>query len=231
MQEKLSGTRAVAFDLDGTLIDTLPDLTAAVNEMLKALEGGPLTQARVRQLVGDGADQLVARALTESFAGAPATEAERAAAQKLFYSAYAERLFDRSRLYPDTVATLRALTAAAYLLCCVTNKSSRFALPLLELAGLKDFFAFTLCADAREDRKPSPTLLLAACRRLGVAPREMLYVGDAHTDVVAAHAAGCRAVAVTFGYNRDGSLQTVAPEAIIASLADVTQLLPARAPG
>ena len=225
MQVNLNDIRAVGFDLDGTLIDTLPDLAAAVNAMLTALCGRTLPTARVRQLVGDGTDQLVLRALTESFGKPPATEAERIAAQALFYRCYSERLFDLSRIYPDTVETLRILAAAGFLLCCVTNKSSRFALPLLQQAGLAGFFELTLCADAPELRKPSPALLLEACRRLEVPTREMLYVGDTHTDIVAAHAAGCAAVAVTFGYHKSGMLDTVAPEAIVPTLLDVTKYL------
>ncbi len=218
---KVDRIRAVAFDLDGTLIDTLPDLTGAVNAMLTALGGHSLPPSRVKDLVGDGASQLVARAVTESFGTAAPDDGQLATATDLFYRFYAEHLYVHSRVYPDAVQTLGALADCAFLLCCVTNKASRFAYPLLDVAGLKDLLRFTLCADRAEQRKPSPVLLLEACRRLGVAPDEMLYVGDAHTDVLAARAAGCGAVAVTFGYHRQGTLEQVKPDATLGALLEI----------
>jgi len=225
MPVKMNQIRAVAFDLDGTLIDTLPDLTTAVNATLSALGAHPLSQARVKELVGDGADKLVARAVVEALAQ-EATDEKQARAMELFLAGYAEQLFSRSKVYPEAVRTLRALQERAIRVCCVTNKSSRFALPLLEQAGLGSLLEFTLCADRTEDRKPNPVLLLQACERLGLIPREMLYVGDSHTDVIAAHAAGCGAVAVTFGYHKPGSLERVGPDATVASLIQILSLLP-----
>jgi phosphoglycolate phosphatase len=213
--------RAVAFDLDGTLIDTLPDLTAAVNATLQALGARTLPQARVLELVGDGADKLMQRALVEAVApGAPEAALQRQAID-LFFACYAEQLFTRSQVYPQAVSTLRTLQANSIRLCCVTNKASRFALPVLEKAGLSGLLEFTLCADRTEDRKPDPVLLLQACQRLGILPPQMLYVGDAHTDVLAARAAGCGAVAVTFGYHKPGSLERVKPDATVSSLGKI----------
>ncbi len=226
--------RAVAFDLDGTLVDTLPDLAAAVNATLATLGAPPLAQARIKALVGDGADQLVLRAVDESM-GAASARASVEPSQRLialdhFFRFYSEHLFVRSRLYPDTLQTLRELAAADIRMCCVTNKSSRFALPLLDLAGLAPFFAFTLCADRTEERKPSPALLLEACRRFGTAPEETLYVGDSHTDVVAAQAAGCRVAAVTFGYHKSGAFEKLRADAIVARLAELVEIILPRSP-
>lgn len=236
MQLKLHRVRAVAFDLDGTLIDTLPDLAGAVNAMLTGLGARTLSQERVKELIGDGADKLVARAVAEAFTGRaePAIpgEGELGARQlegmELFFDYYGEHLFSQSRVYPEAARTLRVLADHGVAVCCVTNKSSRFALPLLERTGLSALLRFTLCADRTQDRKPSPVLLLETCRRLDVTPREMLYVGDSHTDVVAAHAAGGGAIAVTFGYHKQGSLERVKPDATVSSLmqivTDVLQL-------
>jgi phosphoglycolate phosphatase len=223
MQVTLNQIRAVAFDLDGTLIDTLPDLTSAVNATLTALGARTLPQARVKALIGDGADKLVARAVAAATAGAAelADEDEQARAMQVFLRYYEENLYAQSRVYPETVRTLRTLRDNGIRVCCVTNKSSHFAIPLLELAGLSGFLELTLCADRNEDRKPSPALLLDACRRLQVAPGEMLYVGDADTDIIAAHAAGCAAVAVTFGYHKAGALERVKADATVASLMDI----------
>jgi phosphoglycolate phosphatase len=229
MQRKVKRIRAVGFDLDGTLIDTLPDLTGAVNATLAALGTRTLPQARVKELIGDGVETLVARAVAEALTGnaeLPVPE-KQSQAMELFLQYYQEHLFEHGRLYPGAVETLRLLRLEALRVCCLTNKSSRFAIPLLEQAGLSAYLEFTLCADRTEDRKPSPALVLQACQRLELAPSEMLYVGDSHTDVIAAHAAGCAAVAATYGYHKPGALERVRPEAIVASLIDVvTEVLP-----
>ncbi len=225
MPVKMDQIRAVAFDLDGTLIDTLPDLTSAVNATLSALGAHTLPQARVKELVGDGADKLVARAVAEALAKDAATDDMQARAMELFFACYSEHLFSRSKVYPDAVRTLQALQDRAIRVCCITNKSSRFALPLLERAGFSGLLEFTLCADRTEDRKPSPVLLLQACERLELIPPELLYVGDSHTDVLAAHAAGCGAAAVTFGYHKPGSLERVKPDATVANLAQIVGLV------
>jgi len=232
MPVKTNQIRAVAFDLDGTLIDTLPDLTTAVNATLTALGAHTLPPARVRALIGDGADKLISRAVAEALAEGPVTEETQVRAMELFLACYAEHLFSRSKVYPEAVRTLRALQDEAIRVCCITNKSSRFALPLIEQAGLSSLLEFTLCADRNEDRKPSPVLLLQACERLELIPREMLYVGDSHTDVMAAQVAGCGAVAVTFGYHKPGSLERVSPDATVTSLIQIVSLCrPEAAPG
>jgi phosphoglycolate phosphatase len=195
--------RAVAFDLDGTLIDTMGDLAAAVNLMLSMLGARELPEPQVRALVGNGVDQLALRALNASIGSSSTHSAQRSAALALFRRLYGQGLFKHSKVYPGVVATLRSLTDAGISSCCVTNKDSAFAEPLLREAGLSEFLAFTLCADRAEDRKPSPNLLLAACSRLGIAPAQMLYVGDSSVDIAAARAAGSPVIAVSYGYGKD----------------------------
>jgi phosphoglycolate phosphatase len=216
--------RAAAFDLDGTLIDTMGDLAAAVNLMLGMLGAQELPEPRVRALVGNGVDQLVLRALTESLGNRPTHAAQRSAALALFRRLYGQRLFRRSKVYPGVVQALRSLADAGIVLCCVTNKDSMFAEPLLEEAGLKDFFAFSLCADRAEDRKPSPNMLLAACARLGLAPAEMLYVGDTSMDIAAARAAGCPVIAVSYGYGKEHSTTDAKADGFVDKLTDLVAM-------
>jgi phosphoglycolate phosphatase len=224
MPRLIDSVRAAAFDLDGTLIDTAPDLAMAVNVMLSMLGTEVLPEIRIRALIGNGVDQLVLRALKESLRGREPHEAQRSAALSLFGRLYGQRLFERSTIYPDVTRALESLADAGITLCCVTNKASTFALPLLAAARLRQFFAFTLSPGCEEDRKPSPNLLLAACSRLGVSPEEMLYVGDSRTDIVAARAAGCRAVAVSYGYNHGLPLEEIRPDGIITSLTELVSL-------
>jgi phosphoglycolate phosphatase len=216
--------RAAAFDLDGTLIDTMGDLAAAVNLMLGMLGAQELPEPRVRALVGNGVDQLVLRALTESLGNRPTHSAQRSAALALFRRLYSQRLFKHSRVYPGVVQALRSLAEAGIALCCITNKDSMFTEPLLREAELGDFFTFTLCADRAEDRKPSPNMLLAACARLGIAPAEMLYVGDTSIDIAAARAAGCPVIAVSYGYGKDHSTTQAKADGFVDRLTDLVTM-------
>jgi phosphoglycolate phosphatase len=216
--------RAVAFDLDGTLVDTMADLAAAVNLMLSMLGARELPDPRVRALVGNGVEQLVLRALNESLGKTRIHPAHRLAAHTLFRQLYAQGVFKRSQVYPGVAQTLRALTDAGIALCCITNKDSLFTEPLLREAGLAGFFAFTLCADRPEDRKPSPSLLHEACARWGITPAEMIFVGDSSVDVAAARAAGCPVVAVSYGYGKDHSGRVPEADGLIDKLADLVTL-------
>jgi phosphoglycolate phosphatase len=218
--------RAVAFDLDGTLIDTMGDLASSVNLMLGMLGAKELPESRVRALVGNGVETLVQRALTESVGSSSTHAAQRSAALALFRRVYGQQLFKHSKVYPGVVETLRALKEAGLALCCITNKDSAFAEPLLKAAGLSEYLNFTLCADRAEDRKPSPNMLQAACSRLGIAPAEMLYVGDSSMDIAAARAAGSPVIAVSYGYGKDhaGGPGDVQPDGCVDDLTEIVAL-------
>jgi phosphoglycolate phosphatase len=218
--------RAVAFDLDGTLVDSVPDLAAAANAMLATLGRRTLDDAAIAAMVGDGVDKLVERALVASgIAPDAATSSEARAA---FRARYADALFVRSTVYPGVVEGLTALRDKGLPLACVTNKASAFTLPLLDAAGLAPAFALTLCADDPRQRKPRPDLLHAACVHFEIPPEALLYVGDSAADAGAARAAGCPFAAVDYGY---GSLTHADVQWLIARLPDIITLRdePARA--
>ena len=223
MPKLVEHIRAVAFDLDGTLVDSAPDLASAANTMLKLLGHAPLAERRIQALIGDGIDRLVEGVLLESI-GRVASPATLADARSRFRQFYAEHLFDHGRVYPGVMEGLRALGDAGMRLCCVTNKHSAFTLPLLAAAGLTGFFAFALCADRAEERKPKPDLLLAASARFQVVPEELLCVGDSRADIVAARAAHCPVAAVAYGYNQGRSLATEHPDWIIGSITELVAL-------
>jgi len=215
--------RAVAFDLDGTLVDTAPDLAAAANVMLAAFGLAPVSQARIGAFIGRGVEQLVAGAFAEA-AGRGASPDELSTAIDRFSQSYARGLFDRGRVYPDVVDGLRSLAATGLKLACVTNKDCRFTLPLLDAAGLAEWFALVLCADSPELRKPAPDLLLAACRHFRVSPHKLLYVGDSCIDIAAARAAGCPVAVVNYGYGDGISLEDGSPDWVIDRIAGLTRL-------
>ena len=217
--------RAVALDLDGTLVDTAPDLAASANAMLAAFGLAPLATQRIVELIGGGVERLVAGAFSRAAGRGPSPD-ELARAVDCFRASYARAFFERSRVYPGVIDGLRSLAAMELKLACVTNKDSRFTRPLLEAAGLADLFALVLCADRPSSRKPAPELLLAACTHFRVSPHELLYVGDSCIDIATARAARCPVALVDYGYRNggDASLAADAPDWIIATIGDVTKL-------
>lgn len=227
MTKLIKDIRIVAFDLDGTLVDTAPDLAAAANTMLGLLGGEGLAAHRIRASIGGGTERFVLNVLTHSLKGKAPREELYRAAMSLFTRLYLRELSRRANVYPGVAEGLQALLDAGIFLCCVTNKSSMFALPLLEAAHLQGFFSFTLCADRPEQCKPSPDLLLEACDRAGASPAQMLYVGDSPYDVAAARAAGCGMIIVDYGYHQGVPFGDVRPDAVITSLAEILSL-PAR---
>lgn len=223
MARLIDRLRAAGFDLDGTLIDSAPDLGAAANATLATLGLAQLPEARFPRLVGGGIGVLVERALTESL-GHPPEPGLRDRALDCFRESYAARLFEHSRVYPGVIEGLGRLRDAGLALCCITNKHSSFALPLLEAAGLASLFDFTLCADEAARRKPQPAMLLEACARLDATPAQLLYVGDSRTDVLAARAAGCPVVTVDYGYDVEIGSGEPQPDALVASLEAIAEL-------
>jgi phosphoglycolate phosphatase len=215
---------AVAFDLDGTLIDTAPGLAAAANMMLSLLGWRRLPEGCIPALIGDGVDSFVGRVLEQSRGPSQVDPALRATATTLFARLYEQQLSDRCRIFPGVVRALDALENAGLPLCCVTNKESRFAIPLLEAGGLRARFATSVCADRPEDRKPSPNMLLAACERLGVEPRQLLYIGDSPSDIAAARAVNCHVVAVSYGYSAQEALAAARPDSIVGCLTRLPEL-------
>jgi phosphoglycolate phosphatase len=222
MSKLIDSVEAVAFDLDGTIIDTAPDLGTAANMMLVMLGGRPLPEEQVPSMIGGGIDSLVMKVLER--AGVSPDSALEKMAGALFRKLYGQQLFQRSSIYPGVVMTLHSLRSAARPLYCVTNKERKFTLPLLELAGLTGFFAAVFCGDRPEDRKPNPNMLKAACIHACVEPSRMLLVGDSRADIVAAKSAGCRVVAVDYGYSHDQTLDDLRPDAIVSSMMELMKL-------
>ncbi len=215
---------AVVLDLDGTLVDSVPDLALAVDAMMADLGMPARGQQRVRDWVGNGVSRLVKRALTLSMEEEPSTDLM-ARALPLFEHHYAANLCVRSQLYPGVREGLEQLRAEGYRLACATNKATAFAVPLLEQLQLAEFFLVTLGGDATQRRKPAPDALLLVAKRLQVAPARMLMVGDSVNDVGAARQAGCPVVCVPYGYNHGQDIADASPDAVVPSIAAIPTLL------
>jgi phosphoglycolate phosphatase len=216
--------RAVLFDLDGTLVDSVPDLCVAVNEVLTGLGYSTLSEAEVRGYVGDGARSLLARALSGNVVGdADATVVERAWGP--FMAAYEAQLCVRSQLYPGVAETLRQLHGEGYRLGVVTNKPLRFVAPLLEHLGVLDCFGVCLGGDSLSQRKPDPAPLVHAMTALEVTATTTVMVGDSLNDIRAGQAAGCLVIAVSYGYNHGLDLRQVGAAAVIDRMGDLMDCL------
>jgi phosphoglycolate phosphatase len=215
---------AVTIDLDGTLADTVPDLAAATNGMLRELGRPPLEEAQVRAFVGKGIAKLVERALAGGLDGS-VEGPELARALPVFERCYAAVNGRHTRLYPGAREALEALRAKGFPLACVTNKAQRFTAPLLEQLGLARYFEEVIAGDTLPQRKPDPAPLLHACRRLGVPPERMLVIGDSVNDAQAARAAGCPVICVSYGYNEGRDVRELDVDAIVSSLPEAARLI------
>lgn len=212
--------RAALFDLDGTLVDTAPDLAAAANRMLADLGRAALPDDRIRDFVGKGVVNLVNKCFEASGGGG---EEDRARAHAVFERHYSAGIADRSRPYPGVVDGLEALERAGIAMGCVTNKAGRFTEPLLELTGLRRFFGVVVSGDTVERRKPHPDPMLYAAGKLGASPAETLVVGDSLNDVQSARAAGCAVVVVPYGYREGLSLEDLGADAVVASVEEAAR--------
>ncbi len=188
----------LAFDLDGTLVDTAPDLVGALNSVLheRGLPALPLRTARV--MVGRGARALIEQGF--SAAGAPLDEAATTALVTRFIEIYRARIADESRPFDGVEACLDALAAAGATLVVCTNKRTDLSLALLDALGMTRRFAAVIGADLAPAPKPDARHLLHAIAAVGGAPRRALMIGDSASDIGAAHAAGIPSVVVSFGY-------------------------------
>ncbi|UXH80922.1 phosphoglycolate phosphatase [Roseateles amylovorans] len=191
--------RGVLFDLDGTLVDSAPDLAGATNDMLLARGLAEVPYERLRPMVGSGARGMmgVAFQVTPQDARFPALRDE-------FFDRYEARLLRETRPFDGVTTMLTRLAAAGLSWGIVTNKSERFALPLTHGLGWSTEAAAIVGGDSTPHSKPHPAPLLEAARRAGLAPEHCVYVGDDARDIVAGRAAGMPTVAVRWGYLGDG---------------------------
>ena len=216
--------KAVTLDLDGTMLDTVEDLAIAVNLMLDKLGRPALPQALVRNFVGKGIDNLVERALVGALEGAP-DPALFAQALPVYKECYAEVNGRHATVYPGVREGLDAMRAAGFRLACMTNKSERYTLPLLAQMKLDAYFPIVVSGDTLPRRKPDPLPLLHIAGQLGVAPAEMLMIGDSVNDAQAARAAGCPVFCVGYGYNEGEDVRSLDVDAIVESVFDATKLI------
>ena len=231
-QPTIEQVQAVAFDLDGTLCDTIPDLAAAANAMREHLALPKLDSAVIESYVGDGIANLVHRVITNT----RDNEAEHSLWEKgftFFVRYYRDHLSDFTRPYPETETGLGLLKSLGIPLVVVTNKNEILAVELLKQLNLADYFSLILGGDSLSEKKPSPMPLLHVAEVLNVSPTNMIMVGDSKNDILAAKAAGCLSVGVTFGYGDMTLLsqdKATKPDWLIGSLPEIYENLQPQKP-
>lgn len=211
---------AALFDLDGTLLDTAPDLAESANRMLVELGRAVLEEGAIRDYIGKGVVNLVHRCV-EATGGGSAADCGHALA--VFERHYVAGIANRTRPYPGVMEGLSVLERAGIPMGCVTNKAGCFTEPLLELTGLRRFFGVVVSGETAARKKPHPDPLLYAARALGTTPAETLMVGDSLNDVLAARAAGCPVVVVPYGYREGLALEELGADAVVASVEEAAR--------
>lgn len=214
----------ILIDVDGTLVDSVPDLAFCVDAMMERLGRQPRGEAAVRNWVGNGVERLVRRALIGQLDGEP-DEEDFERALPVFLELYRENTSQRSMLYPGVRDGIDYLKAAGYALGCVTNKAGQFTEPLLRDLGVRDDFGIVVSGDTLPRKKPDPLPLLHAAEHFGVRPADALMIGDSVSDVKAARAAGFGIVCMSYGYNHGVDIRTADPDAVIDSMVELRGLL------
>jgi phosphoglycolate phosphatase len=214
----------VLIDLDGTLVDSVPDLAYCVDRMMEQLDMPIHGEDKVREWVGNGVERLVRRALIGELEGEP-DEALFQQAYPIFLDLYAENTSTRSHLYPGVQEGLDYLKNQGFSLGCVTNKAEQFTIPLLQTVGIHDYFEIIISGDSLPKKKPDPMPLLHAAEFFKVKPADALMLGDSISDVKAARAAGFQIACMTYGYNHGQDIREAQPDAVMDSMDELSSLL------
>lgn len=204
--------RAVLFDLDGTLLDTIEDLAEGANRMLAELGRPQRPLAEIHSFVGKGIPNLVRRCMTE---GAHASESEIEHAIACFRRHYTEVNGAQTKIYPGVLETLDAMRSLGLKLACVTNKAKAFTGPLLARVGIDHYFDAVVSGDTLPVKKPDPAMLHYACEQMGIDSARALMIGDSANDALAARAAGMPVLLVTYGYSEGMPVEQIECDGLI----------------
>lgn len=220
--------RAALLDLDGTLVDSVPDLAYAVNAMRVDMGLAPLREAVIATYVGKGIENLVARSLTGSLEG-DVDDARLQQALASFKHAYHLVNGEKTRVFDGVIEGLQAMRKQGLKLAVVTNKAEEFTMQLLTNVGLRGFFDAVVSGDSVARKKPDPMPMLHACELLGVEPQEAVVIGDSMNDATAARAAGCSVLLVPYGYNEGRDVRSLDVDGIVPTLVEACDWIAPRA--
>lgn len=216
----------IMIDVDGTLVDSVPDLAWCVDETMKQIGLPVRGEAAVRNWVGNGVVRLVERAVINDLYAEHDVDLFNKA-MPIFNELYAENTSKRSNLYPGVREGLDYLKTTGIKIGCITNKAEQFTHPLLKDLGIWDEFEIVISGDTLEKKKPDPLPLLHGARELGANPENSLMLGDSTSDVKAARAAGFAIICMSYGYNHGEDIHDSNPDAVIDSMAELKSLIKA----
>ncbi len=222
--QSLVQTRCVMFELDGTLVDSAPDIAISMNKMLLELNFPPHDLAQVRDWIGNGAGRLIKRALTGQLDGEP-PEGLFKQAHQLFFDIYEQHIHVESAMYPGVLEGLMALREQSYILACITNKPRRFTPPLMEAFKIDHFFDYLICGDDLTVKKPDPQVLQAILKQTNLSPQQAIMVGDSASDIKAAQLGNMNSCCVSYGYHQGKGVDALGADYIIDSIAEIPQYL------
>lgn len=208
--------RLIAFDLDGTLVDSAPDILPALNQMLAKLGKEQVSLTLVQHWLGNGMAMLIKRALTGELQPRQWDATEFDEAQQLFIGFYQQSNGASTRLF-DQVPEILEQLSKLYPLALVTNKPRQFTQPLLQHLGIQHFFKAIWCADDVDRAKPDPQMLLALAEQQQLLAEDILLVGDSENDIFAARTAGMPVIALSYGYNHGQCIAQSQPDLVLES--------------
>ncbi|MES3022045.1 MAG: phosphoglycolate phosphatase [Pseudomonadota bacterium] len=216
--------RAAIVDLDGTMLDTVPDFHVAINGMRAEFNLGPISAEQIKHMVGKGSENLIRGVLALDL-DAAGVDQDFPAAMLSYQRHYLAINGNHSVLYPGVIAGLEAMRALGLRLACVTNKPLAFAAPLLEKKGLAQYFEIVYGGECLPRKKPDPMPLLQVCADFALAPDQVVAIGDSSNDAEAARAAGCFVLTVPYGYNHGRAIHETDSDGIVNTLLDAATLI------
>ncbi len=222
----LNNKKLIIFDLDGTLIDSVPDIARAVNKMMIELGRASYSVEAIRGWVGNGGKVLVKRALAgKSEVDDDFNTPDFQTAFNLFLEKYREQTCKDTFLYPNVRTTLKALAEQSFRMAIVTNKPGQFVAPILKKLDIAQYFEMHIGGDTLPKKKPDAMPLLHVCNQLQVSVKETVMVGDSRNDILAARHADMDSIGLTYGYNYGESISTYQPSVVVSDFGDILKYI------
>jgi phosphoglycolate phosphatase len=223
---KMVNKSLIMFDLDGTLVDSAPDLARCANMMLSQLQKPTYSEEHFRHWIGNGAKVMVQRALSGSSEISQELEPQAIeAALALFLQIYQDNVCVKTQLYDGVKSTLQQLRNQGLKLVIVTNKPHRFITPIINGVGISSMFDLLVGGDTVAQSKPHPQPLLYVCETLAIPQEQCIMVGDSKNDILAAKAANIQSIGLTYGYNYGEDIGLNQPEYVFSNFTDILTVM------